>query len=73
MLKNITLSADSNLIRKAREKAQHERTTLNAQFRHWLERYVATNMKASAYDNLMDSMRYANAGRHFSRDELNER
>lgn len=73
MLKNITLSADSNLIRKAREKAQRDHTTLNAQFRQWLERYVAANLKASAYDNLMDSMNYANAGKHFSRDELNER
>lgn len=73
MLKNITLSADSDLIHKAREKAQREHTTLNAQFRHWLEQYVANNMKASAYDNLMDSIRYADAGKHFSRDELNER
>jgi hypothetical protein len=73
MLKNITLSADPNLIQKAREKAQREHTTLNAQFRRWLEQYVAANLKASTYDNLMDSMGYANAGRHFSRDELNER
>ena len=73
MLKNITLSADPKLIQKAREKAQRDHTTLNAQFRRWLERYVSTNMQASAYDNLMHAMSYANAGRHFTRDELNER
>ena len=33
MLKNITLSAEEEIIRKAREKAQHEHTTLNATFR----------------------------------------
>jgi hypothetical protein len=37
MLKNITLSADEELIRKAREKAQKEHTTLNASFRQWLK------------------------------------
>jgi hypothetical protein len=73
MLKNITLSADPKLIQKAREKAQREHTTLNARFRQWLERYVATNMQASAYDSLMNSMSYANPGKHFSRAELNER
>jgi ribosomal protein L20 len=73
MLKNITLSADSKLIRRAREKAQREHTTLNAQFRLWLERYAAANLKALTYDDLMNSMGYANAGKHFSRDELNER
>ena len=73
MLKNITLSADPKIIQKAREKAQRDNTTLNAQFRQWLERYVAANMQAAAYDNLMHSMCYANAGKHFSRDELNER
>ena len=40
MLKNITLSAEEHLIRAAREKAQHEHTTLNAAFRQWLVRYV---------------------------------
>jgi hypothetical protein len=37
MLKNITLRAEENLIRRARERAAAENTTLNAEFRRWLE------------------------------------
>jgi len=73
MLKNITLSAEANLIGKARKKAQHEHTTLNAQFRQWLSRYVSTDLKASGYETLMNSLSYANPGQHFTRDEMNER
>lgn len=40
MLKNITLSADAEIIAKARLKARMEHTTLNVQFRQWLEQYV---------------------------------
>ncbi|MDZ7728611.1 MAG: hypothetical protein U5Q44_10705 [Dehalococcoidia bacterium] len=35
-MKNITLSADENLIEAARERARRENTTLNEQFRRWL-------------------------------------
>ncbi len=73
MLKNITLSAETNLIVKARKKAQREHTTLNAQFRQWLNRYVSRDLKASDYENLMDSLSYANPGQQFTRDEMNER
>jgi hypothetical protein len=38
--RNITLGGDEALIRKAREKARHENTNLNAVFREWLARYV---------------------------------
>ena len=73
MLKNITLSAETNLIANARKKAQREHTTLNAQFRQWLSRYVSTDLKASDYETLMDSLCYANPGQRFTRDEMNER
>lgn len=73
MLKNITLSAEKNLIAKARKKAQHEHTTLNAQFRQWLNRYVGRDLKVSDYKNLMDSLDYVNPGKKFTRDEINER
>ncbi|MBI9083063.1 MAG: hypothetical protein JEZ11_05655 [Desulfobacterales bacterium] len=73
MQKNITLSADPDLIHAAREKAHRERTTLNAQFRLWLNRYVTTDAKVAAYEDLMDTLAYAQPGRNFSRDEMNER
>ena len=73
MLKNITLSVDKQLIQLAREKAAKENSTLNAQFRAWLERYVSTDRKLINYESLMDQMAYAQPGKKFSRDEMNER
>ena len=73
MLKNITLSAEEELIRKAREKANKEHTTLNASFRQWLKQYVNRNTKTIDFNNFMEQLNYAKPGRHFSRDELNER
>lgn len=73
MIRNITLSADKQLIQRAREKAARENSTLNAQFRTWLERYVSTDRKLINYDSLMDQMAYAQPGKKFSRDEMNER
>ncbi len=73
MLKNITLSAEEELINKARQKAQRERTTLNTTFRHWLTLYVNTGLNGTGYDSMMNSLSYARPGKRFSRDEMNER
>jgi formate-dependent nitrite reductase cytochrome c552 subunit len=73
MLKNITLSADPKLIELARAKATKENSTLNAQFRVWLERYVSSDRQSIDYDSLMDRLVYGQSGKKFSRDEMNER
>ena len=73
MLKNITLSADQELIKKARNKAQSEHTTLNENFRRWLKRYILADSNKLNYEDLMNTLNYANPGRKFTRDELNER
>jgi hypothetical protein len=73
MLKNITFSANENLIRKAREKAHREKTTLNTSFRQWLKFYVGKETKSADYDNLMQKLDYVNVGNKYSRDELNAR
>jgi hypothetical protein len=73
MRKNITLSADSELIRKARLKAQRQQTTLNACFRQWLEQYANGEQSMSSYQEIMDTMEYVDAGNKFSRNEMNER
>lgn len=75
MLKNITLSAEEELIQKARQKAVGEKKTLNALFRNWLKSYVHQT-KASAgkdFDELMKRLSYARAGGKFTREEMNER
>jgi len=73
MLKNVTLSADENLIRQARRNAQQEHTTLNAMFRQWLARYVKQKQACTDYESLMQDLSYARANQHYSRDDMNER
>ena len=73
MLRNITLSADEELIRKARQKSQREQTTLNATFRQWLKQYTNSNSSTFDFEILMNSLEYVNSGKNFTRDEFNER
>lgn len=72
-MKNITLSADEDLIEKARAIARAQRRTLNAAFRDWLTQYTADEGDAQSFDALMRRMRHVDAGRHYTREELNER
>ena len=72
-MKNITLSADAELIRKVREKARREHTTLNANFRRWLRQYLSRSSKTADFQSFMSSLDYVRPGRSFSRDEMNER
>lgn len=73
MNKNITLSADEALIQEARRRAASANTTLNALFREWLAQYVAREDAAAAYVALMERLSHVDAGRKFSREEMNER
>ena len=74
MTKNITFSADEALIEEAREVARLNNTTLNEQFRLWLEQY-ARQRRVEQFDELLDSLkgRLSSGGRKFTRDEMNER
>ncbi len=73
MLKNITLSADEELIRQARARARRNHTTLNAEFRVWLERFGRREEAGVSYAELMDRIGYASPGRRFTREDLNAR
>jgi hypothetical protein len=72
-MKNITLSADEDLIEQARLVARSQHKTLNAAFREWLAQFTAQSGNAREVDALMRRLRQVNSGRHFSRDQLNER
>lgn len=77
-MRNITLSANEHLIETAREKARERKTTLNAEFRKWLQRYAnteqSTQQRINTYKQLMEDLSaVSTAGRHFTRDEMNER
>jgi hypothetical protein len=72
-MKNVTLSADADLIEQARLVARTQHKTLNAVFREWLQQYAAQPGSAQEVDSLMKRLRHVRVGRHFTRDEMNER
>jgi len=71
-MKNITFSADEDLIEQARLIARSQRQTLNSAFRNWLVQYTAQGGSGSEVNSLMKRLRHVEAGRHFTRDEMNE-
>jgi len=72
-MKNITLSADGQLIEQARLLAKSQHKTLNVMFREWLEQFTARSGGTQEFDALMNRLKHVQAGRRFSRDEMNER
>jgi hypothetical protein len=74
-MRNITLSADEDLIERARAVARSQQRTLNDAFREWLSQFASHDgeVAAARYRELMEKLKYVNAGRHFTRDELNQR
>ena len=73
VLKNITFSAEQADIEQAREEAQSRNTTLNELFRDWLTEIAGRRTRAEEYRALMNKLNYVNAGRKFTREEMNER
>ena len=72
-VRNITFSADSEAIDRAREVARSEHKTLNDAFREWLEWYASRTVTRQEIEALFEKLKYVNAGRKFTRDEMNER
>lgn len=74
MTRNVTFSVDEQLLEAAREAAKAEGSSLNEQFRLWLERY-ARQRQADRALAVMERMasRYQMTGEKLSRDELNAR
>ena len=61
------------LIKRAREKARQENTSLNQLVRDWIKKYVNRDNIDSEYESLMENMADVKTGRKFSRNEMNER
>lgn len=70
---NITFNADKSDIDRAREEAQSQNTTLHELFRDWLRGIAGRRSRAQEYRGLMQELREVNAGRKFTREEMNER
>lgn len=60
--KNITLSADEDLIERARLVARAQQTRLNAAFREWLAPFTASSGDTQSFDAVMAQMRHVDAG-----------
>ena len=74
-MKNITLSADEKLIEAARARARAERSTLNDEFRRWIEGYARQKTRVPEAMAVLKELRtrVRTGGRKFTREEMNER
>jgi hypothetical protein len=73
-MRNVTLSADEDLIERARVIAQSRHTTLNDAFREWLAQYSAEAGTVEEFDALLARLRRKVEARGpYSREEMNER
>lgn len=73
-MKNITLSAEEQLIEAARARARASQTTLNEEFRRWLAAYARPDETSRRYAETMTALQgQLRVGRKLSRDEANER
>jgi hypothetical protein len=77
-MKNITFSADGELIRQAKLVARSQGKSLNTAFREWITQFSAlsgqvkeSDALAKEAEALMMRLRHVNAGRRFTRDEMN--
>ena len=73
IVRNITFSADEATIERAREVARSEHKTLNDAFREWLQWYASRAVKRREIEALFEKLKYADAGRKFTREEMNGR
>ncbi len=72
-MKNITLSAEKELIDSARRVASSRNTSLNQLFREWLEGLVGQREREKKIKELNLKLSYVNAAQKFSREEMNAR
>ncbi len=73
MKKNITLTAEEQIIKSARLKALKKNKSLNNLFQAWLVDFINDDNLANKYDKFMKKVSYVNAGKKFTREELNAR
>jgi antitoxin component of RelBE/YafQ-DinJ toxin-antitoxin module len=72
-MRRITFRADESLLESARRVARKEGKTLSEAFREWLRSYARPKHYVAEYEALMKELHYVNAGRKFTREEMNER
>lgn len=73
IVRKITFRAEQSAIEKAREVARLEGKTLEDAFREWLHWYASRNVSKGEIEALYRRLKHVDAGRKFTRDEMNER
>ena len=72
-LRNITLSAESELIELARKKARAAKSTLNEEFRNWLKQFTKLERDKGWYVEFMKQFGGIESGRKFKRVDFYEK
>jgi hypothetical protein len=73
-MKNITLSADEDLIERARQIARGQKRTLNEAFREWLIQFTRQAGSSAEANALIDRLRLSvRSSGPYTREEMNER
>jgi hypothetical protein len=73
-MKNITFSADEDIIERARQVAREQKRTLNDAFREWLVQFTRQSGRSDAANALIDRLRKTvRSDGPYTRDEMNER
>jgi len=72
-MRDITFSVDESVLERAREVARAEGKTLEDAFREWLIWYASRKFTPAEVEALFERLKYVDAGRKFTRDEMNER
>ena len=69
----VTFNADDRTIERAREVALSEGKTLEGVLYDWLISYAWSKVSGEEIEALFQSLKHVNAGRKFTRHEMNER
>jgi hypothetical protein len=72
-VRKITFRAEQSTIEDARKVARFEGKTLEDAFRDWRHWYASRNVTKEEIEALYRRLKYVDAGRKFTRDEMNER
>lgn len=77
MLRNITLNAEDKTIDTARELMKAEGTSLNEQFKLWLDAYIAEHKRKQQVEEALKTLEMMRGtiklDRKLTREEMNER
>jgi hypothetical protein len=72
-MRQVTFRADESVIQGARAVASAENRTLDEALRDWLDWYASRGVTRAEIEALYERLKHVNAGRKFTRDEMNER